>query len=114
MKLLSLCLLTVVALCGCSNRHALKVISAERFTDSSPGKYRYESGMLSKDGFIPAGNVECDYRSDRVSRAEVQAVDGKPVVQLAAWILHEGHQGHFRRSKETVMIHQVPYVFVEP
>jgi hypothetical protein len=75
--------------------------------------YRVEIGQLSKSGFVPASVDRERYDRGMYARADIQNAKGKPIVPLADWPMLEKLSG-FKRSTETVMVKDVPHVFVEP
>lgn len=111
-KLITFSIILLLGLAGCSAK--LEQIGATRFTEESDEGYREEMGTLTKEGFAPMAVMHKKYDDQTsASRDEVRKVNGKLVLELAHWSTI-GKLSTFKRSKETVTINEIPYVFVEP
>lgn len=132
-KLLLICIPIVICCVGCPRTTRLDQVHATRFVEDSPNSYRWEDGILGKDGFIPATVSRYRYADAVVldsssgeqptdtsavsrlpsgySKAEIHKVNGKPVTPLAYW---SGIQDFtdFKRSSETVLLDGVPHVMI--
>ena len=106
-------LFALLSLSACWNQSEHNKLAALRVTPEGDNGYREETGLFSPQGFTAQSVSHRLYVNAHYSKAEIEAISGRPLLMLATWNTAERYIS-LHRAKDTVVLDHVEYVVLEP